>query len=125
MTKSNWIKVSVLVVLLSLAIIYGIYNPAHSGLFPKCPFYMITGYKCPGCGSQRAIHYLINLDIGKAFAYNAFLICSIPIIIILFFCQTYQNRYKNIYNILFGKYSIMIISFAIIAWWIVRNVYDL
>ena len=43
-----------------------------------------TDIKCPGCGSQRAIHSLLNLDIKSAFGYNPLLVCTLPYIIMAF-----------------------------------------
>jgi hypothetical protein len=63
--------------------IYYMYDPVSSPFFPKCPFLLATGLKCPGCGSQRAIHALLHLNIGSAFAYNTLLVCSIPYLLLL------------------------------------------
>ncbi|MFO7627182.1 MAG: DUF2752 domain-containing protein [Candidatus Fermentibacteraceae bacterium] len=36
-----------------------------------CPFHAITGFLCPGCGSLRAIHDLLNLRVADAFRHNS------------------------------------------------------
>ena len=54
----------------ALLMIYYWFDPSEIELFPKCPFYMLTGLKCPGCGSQRAIHSLLHLDFIGAIRYN-------------------------------------------------------
>lgn len=36
-----------------------------------CPFHALTGLLCPGCGSLRAMHDLLNLRVADAFAHNA------------------------------------------------------
>ena len=46
-----------------LALIYYKFNPSDIAIFPKCPFLLLTGLKCPGCGSQRAIHSLLHFSI--------------------------------------------------------------
>jgi hypothetical protein len=50
-------------------LIYGLLDPQHFP-FPKCPFLTLTGLKCPGCGSQRAMHQIIHGDIASAFRLN-------------------------------------------------------
>ena len=49
-------------------------DPEYSAFIPKCPFRWFTGLDCPACGSQRAIHQLLHLNIKGAFGYNPFLI---------------------------------------------------
>src|SRR5437762_10353071 len=38
------------------------FNPAAPAnqWFPKCPFLLLTGYQCPGCGSTRACYQLLH-----------------------------------------------------------------
>ena len=69
----------VLLVLAALLVIGAVYyalDPSASGLFPRCVFLSMTGYKCPGCGSQRAIHALLHGDVLGAFKYNALLLVA-------------------------------------------------
>jgi len=35
-----------------------------------CPFHAVTGLLCPGCGSLRAMHDLLNLRVSDAFRHN-------------------------------------------------------
>ena len=66
------------VLLLAAALLYREADPASSALFPKCPFHLLTGLECPGCGSQRAIHSLLNGDMRAAVHYNLLLVLAIP-----------------------------------------------
>ena len=110
--------------LIILLIIYSKYNPIESNLFPKCPFKTITGYKCPGCGSQRAIHYLLNGDIISAVKQNMLLVLSIPYIIIGIIFDSISinnNKLLKIRKSLFGTTAIYIIFTIVILFWILRN----
>ncbi|MFR8803179.1 MAG: DUF2752 domain-containing protein [Anaerovoracaceae bacterium] len=60
-----------------LIFVYSRFSPESSSWFPKCIFLQLTGLKCPGCGSQRVVHNLLNLNIHKAFEANAFLVLSL------------------------------------------------
>ncbi len=51
---------------------------AGTEAFARCPVEWSTGLKCPGCGSQRAVHQLMHGNIEKAFEWNAMLVASIP-----------------------------------------------
>ncbi|MCU0451667.1 MAG: DUF2752 domain-containing protein, partial [Bernardetiaceae bacterium] len=82
--KTLSIVVGTLVVL-ALVPIYHYFPPETTPGFPRCPFRLVTGYQCPGCGSQRAIHHLLNLRVGKAFAANPLLVISLPYLLLGFF----------------------------------------
>ena len=45
-----------------LAVLFFFLDPAKHTIFPRCVFNSLTGYYCPGCGSQRAIHSMLHLD---------------------------------------------------------------
>lgn len=49
---------------------------------PQCLFHRITGWDCPGCGSQRAIHAIACGRPGDAWHYNPALFFAIPIAIL-------------------------------------------
>jgi Protein of unknown function (DUF2752) len=37
----------------------GVWDPATTWWFPSCPFYAMTGWLCPLCGSLRAVHAML------------------------------------------------------------------
>jgi hypothetical protein len=104
--------------------IYSIFDPATISLFPKCPVYIFTGLKCPGCGSQRALHNLLNLNIAKAFTENQLMIISIPYLLLGVFFEFLNNPTpKQLYwrRILFGQKAIYVLLVSIILFTIIRN----
>ena len=116
----------VLGIILILSVLYKFYNPNENIYFPKCPFKELTGYKCPGCGSQRAIHYLLNFEIYPAFKENALLVLSIPYLLIGFVFDLIKNpgiKLLKWRKILFGEKAIYIILTVIILFWILRNIF--
>lgn len=113
-----------LTVISVLAIIYKTYNPDGNVYFPKCLFRELTGYKCPGCGSQRAVHYLLNLDLMNALKENALLVLAIPYLLLGFMFDAVAKPSQKMLKwrrILFGRKAIFIILTMIIAFWILRN----
>jgi len=119
--KSKYITAS-LIIICSI-IIYFIFDPSHYLWFPRCPFLIISGYKCPGCGSQRTIHALLHFNIQEAFHYNAFLVCSIPFIIILTIAEILRKSKPKFYIRVHRPLYIYIYLIAVILWWILRNIY--
>ncbi len=117
-------KLGIWVGAILLIVVYFSFNPANSALFPKCPFFYFTEFKCPGCGSQRAVHALLNLDFFTAFGYNALLIVSIPIIIILGYAEINRVRKPRFYLKLHSTKFIWGYFIVVIIWWIFRNIFN-
>ncbi len=46
-------------------------NPAVPGFFPPCPFLLLTGLYCPGCGALRTLHELMHFHFVHALQLNA------------------------------------------------------
>ena len=73
----------------------------------------MTGYKCPGCGSQRAIHAMLHGDALGAIRYNAMLLPAIPVVVLLFVAEFNRERWM-----IWGCFIM------VTAWWIGRNIAD-
>jgi len=120
---AKWVLISI-----SLIVVYFVYlyfNPYQVDFFPKCPFLWITGYKCPGCGSQRAVHYLFNFDIYHAFKENMLLVISIPYLIVGAYFDTIvvkTEKQLRIRKFLFGQKAIMVVLVLVIGFWVLRNI---
>ncbi len=56
-------------------------DPAGRGLFPPCPFRLLTGLYCPGCGSLRGLHQLLNGKLGVAFGLNPLMMVALPFVL--------------------------------------------
>ena len=62
-----------------LAAVY-LFDPREPGLYPVCPFFGLTGWHCPGCGTLRALHQLLHGNVAAAFGYNAYAMLALPAI---------------------------------------------
>ncbi len=124
-TKRIILTVLVAFIVLLGVVVYFNFDPSNSSLskfFPKCPFYSLTSLKCPGCGSQRAIHALLNGDLAGALSYNAFLLVSIPIIALYWLADIIKKRYPGLDNVLNHPATIIILGVLVLAWFIGRNI---
>lgn len=119
----RWVFLPVAVLLL---ILYGWIDPADSHWFPACPFHQLTSYKCPGCGSQRAIHQLLNGNILSALAYNPLLVISLPYLFFGIMLHRLPPSGRNIWwrQTLYGKWAIRFWIVLIPLYWIGRNILD-
>ena len=99
-----------------------LFEPGKSGFFPACPFRMLTGFNCPGCGSTRGLHRLLHGDVVAAFEFNPLLIISLPFL--LYALTRYTNaalRGQPLnWNRLNARYISTLIV-VIISFWIFRN----
>lgn len=101
-----------------LLLFYHFLDPAHCLLAPKCPFKLLTGYQCPGCGSQRAIHSFLNGRILEGIQYNYLLPPSLLYILALLI----SPKGSRLYQALTSSVACWILFAVIILWWIGRNV---
>lgn len=104
-----------------LLAVYALFDPSSSVLFPKCPFRMLSGLECPGCGSQRAVHSLLHGDIGGALGYNALLVVSLPYLLLLLYSELMRTRQPRLYAALHRPWMIWMVFVVVIGWWIGRN----
>ena len=117
------------VILIALAALFAIYIYAtfdpETTPFPKCPFLWATGLKCPGCGSQRALHQLLHLRVGAAFGYNACLILFIPILLFLSSAELLRDKAPRYYRASRHPALGWTLLALLLLWWILRNIFDL
>lgn len=123
MTKGKGIAAILLAT--TLGFVFFTFNPAASAWFPKCPFLLLTGLRCPGCGSQRAVHSLLHLDIGQAFACNALLVVSLPLIAVLFYAEAFRKRKPDFYAKVHKPAFIWGCFIVVTAWGVLRNVFGI
>lgn len=120
-----WIGAGIVAMLVIAAVIYYVYDPATTP-FPRCPFLVLTGWECPGCGSQRAIHSLLHLDFAAAWRYNAMLVLSIPYVVLLVVAEWLgRRRQSRLYRVLNSEVLIWSYFVLVVAWWILRNVINI
>ena len=100
-------------------------DPNVYPIFPKCPFLIVTGFECPGCGSQRAFHQLLHLNIASAFRQNPIVVLYLPYILLGLYIEyaSGKNKFPRIRKLLYGKEAAIIIFISIILFWIGRNIF--
>jgi len=108
--------------ILLLVIIYGLWDPAQFAFFPRCPFKMLTGLSCPGCGSQRALHQLLHLNILQAIRSNILLVILIPVCFFAFFAALFKDKFPRLYKAFHNHIFSLSICALILIWWVVRNI---
>jgi hypothetical protein len=65
--------------LLAASIALHVRDPHQSGSWGYCPWLVLTGTACPGCGGLRAVNDLTRGDVAAAFSSNALFVASLPL----------------------------------------------
>lgn len=105
--------------------LYMRFDPAESAFFPRCIFHELTGLACPGCGSQRAVHAMLNFDLAAALESNALFVISIPFIALLVFAWFMRGRLPGLYRRLGSAAVVWTVFSVIVLWWVLRNVFGI
>jgi hypothetical protein len=99
-------------------------NPTEQPLMPKCPFKLLTGLSCPGCGFQRAAHAVLHGHFAEALAYNYWFTFALPYLLAVIVEKwilrgTWQKRAEAIVEHRYLIYTYLITFFV---WLVVRNI---
>jgi len=121
--RSGWVKpVLLTVAVVALGVLYYIFNPTTSSLAPKCMFKCMTGYDCPGCGSQRLLHALLHGNFADAWHANAYLLCITPLLVVMIYAAMRRARHPRLYAVVNSLPVIALVSISLIVWTIMRNI---
>lgn len=112
-----------LIVILSGVVLYWL-DPAQYVFMPKCIFRMLTGWDCPGCGLQRAVHALLHGHFWEAVQYNYFLLLGIPYVLAVMYMEWFTSGEKHLRlrQVLYHRYVLYAYVALYLAWWVLRNV---
>lgn len=115
-------RLFLIVLAVGLLGVYYFLDPTHSRFALKCPFKFLTGWDCPGCGSQRALHAVLHGGFVRALRYNPFMVISIPYLLTVAYTTFFRDPFAlKCRRVVQHKNVVMTIFFMIIGWWILRN----
>ena len=121
--QQRFISSALLVLILAACVYLFLYEPNESNVYPKCPFHVLTGLHCPGCGSLRACHQILHGNITGAFGFNPLLVISIPLLIWFIVMHfSIVVRGYTIPGLYIPSRWIWGIFAAIMIFWILRNI---
>jgi hypothetical protein len=94
----------------------GVVDPHKpDSIFPICPFRLLTGLNCPGCGALRMIHDVLHGDLAAAVNDNVLLLIGVPL---LAGWLLLRRRGRKSPLTLPAAAAVMI---TLLAWTVVRN----
>ncbi len=123
-TRYIWIIPALLGAAVVVAL-YGYFDPMQFP-FPKCAVYANTGIQCPGCGSQRAIHQLMNGNLIEALRLNLVIFVAM----IYFFLIGIHEFLKSgsrikvlLSRVLYGRGMLIFWVVFILVYTVLRNLF--
>ena len=123
--KRIWVGLALMTFIIAGTYLYTCFNPEDYQWFPKCPVYLLTGYQCPGCGSQRAFYHLFHGNISTAFSYNPLMLLLAPYIFLGIYIEYIAGKTNpciiRLRNLFFGQWAILLLAIIIILFTILRN----
>jgi hypothetical protein len=105
-----------------------LYDPSgSSALYPKCPFFALTGLDCPGCGITRALHALLTGDVGRALDHNVLFVLALPIVVWAIVASAVRRAGHHVPGpeVRWRPWSTVAAVVLVGGFWIVRNLPDL
>ncbi|WP_093365506.1 DUF2752 domain-containing protein [Psychroflexus sediminis] len=122
-TNSLLIKIGIPIAILTLGIFYYYFNPTSFAFTPQCPFHFLTGFHCPGCGSQRAFHEILHGNIWTGLKHNFLILLAFLVIgykLYVSFINKSTSKKNN--NLLHHNSTPWIILAIVLGFWILRNI---
>lgn len=94
----------------------GLLDPHRVGSpFPPCPFRLLTGWYCPGCGGLRMTHDLLHGDLAAAAVDNVFLLVGLPLVGLWWLWR--RRRAKPVWT----PVALAVMAVAAVVWTVARN----
>ncbi|MFC3877535.1 DUF2752 domain-containing protein [Winogradskyella maritima] len=116
------IHISIAIVLISILSLYFFIDPSDTALFPKCPFLSMTNLYCPGCGSQRAVHDILQGNILEGFRHNYLFLLLGLVLGYQFYIFLKSRKGQPTENLLRQSKVTRGILILVILFWILRNI---
>jgi hypothetical protein len=79
---------------LAVAVVH-VRDPHDSGSYAYCPFHLLTGLYCPGCGGLRAVHDLTHGNLVDALSSNLLLVTLVLPLAALAWLTWLRSRWRG------------------------------
>jgi hypothetical protein len=125
--RSRWDRVRDPVLLagvvLLVALALHVRDPHRSGSWGFCPWLLLTGTYCPGCGGLRAVNDLTDGDLRAALSSNALVVCSLPVVVVRWgraVRQRWRGEERRLPAAVVGGLATSALVLTV-AFWVLRN----
>src|SRR5512139_142206 len=108
---------------LGASVVLHLRDPHQSGSYLFCPWLMLTGTYCPGCGGLRAVNDLTNGDLADAASSNLLFVGSVPLLLVLW-GRWFTDRWRGVRREIYHHRGVLwasVLGLVALTFWIVRN----
>jgi hypothetical protein len=110
-------------VVLVASVVLHVRDPHQQGSWGLCPWLLLTGTYCPGCGGLRAVNDLTNGQVLGAASSNLLLVGTVPVVAVTW-ARSLRQRWQGVrrhwpparVNL---AWTVAVV--AVLAFWMVRN----
>lgn len=108
---------------LGASIVLHLRDPHESGSYLFCPWLVLTGTYCPGCGGLRAVHDLTRGDVAAAASSNLLLVASLPVVVALW-GRWFLDRWRGVRRAVSLRWGVTLavaLGALSAVFWVLRN----
>jgi hypothetical protein len=124
---SRWRRVRPTLVLagvvVALSVALHFRDPHESGSWGFCPWRVLTGTSCPGCGGLRAVNDLTRGDVASAASSNLLFVSTIPLVTWMW-VRSFSQRWRDVREPLprgMVGVAAAVLVVLVVVFWVVRN----
>lgn len=108
---------------LGASVVLHLRDPHQGGSYLFCPWLVLTGTYCPGCGGLRAVNDLTRGDLAAAASSNLLLVGSLPLAAWMW-SRWLVDRWRGVRRVVDQRLGVLAATaFGVVAlgFWVVRN----
>jgi hypothetical protein len=108
---------------LGASVVLHLRDPHQTGSYLFCPWFVITGTYCPGCGGLRAVNDLTRGDLAAAASSNLLLAGAVPLLLFMW-SRWFLDRWRGVRRVVDQRRGVLWASlFGLVSllYWVVRN----
>jgi Protein of unknown function (DUF2752) len=108
---------------LAASVLLHVRDPHQSGSWGLCPWLLLTGTACPGCGGLRAVHDLTHGNLVAAASSNLLFVGSLPVLV-LWWGRWLSDRWTGLRRPTSSRRALLaggLFLGLVVVFWVVRN----
>ena len=108
---------------LGASVLLHLRDPHQGGAWGYCPWLLLTGTYCPGCGGLRAVNDLTHGDVAAAASSNLLLVTAIPFLVLAWGRTTLDRWHGRVRQVAARRHVVLAVSLLVVAlvFAVVRN----